>query len=74
MQQTRTVEAGTGLFVLLGIGALFFLEVHLVGFGRVAVGPEARDLLRDTFEAFNAVCYAIGAGRQHRINCHVCTT
>ena len=25
MQQTRTTELGTGLFTLLGIGALFFL-------------------------------------------------
>ena len=31
MQQTRTVEDGTGLFVLLGIGALFFLTTQTTG-------------------------------------------
>lgn len=31
MQQTRTVEVGTGLFVLLGIGALFFLTTQTTG-------------------------------------------
>lgn len=31
MQQTRTVELGTGLFVLLGIGALFFLVTQTTG-------------------------------------------
>lgn len=31
MQQTRTVELGTGLFVLLGIGALFFLTTQTTG-------------------------------------------
>ena len=31
MQQTRTVEVGTGLFVLLGIGALFFLVTQTTG-------------------------------------------
>ena len=31
MQQTRTVEIGTGLFVLLGIGALFFLVTQTTG-------------------------------------------
>jgi len=31
MQQTRTVEASTGLFVLLGIGALFFLATETTG-------------------------------------------
>jgi phospholipid/cholesterol/gamma-HCH transport system substrate-binding protein len=31
MQQTRTVEFGTGLFVLLGIGALFFLITQTTG-------------------------------------------
>ncbi len=31
MQQTRTVEFGTGLFVLLGIGALFFLVTQTTG-------------------------------------------
>jgi phospholipid/cholesterol/gamma-HCH transport system substrate-binding protein len=28
MQQTRTVELGTGLFALLGMGALFFLSTQ----------------------------------------------
>ena len=36
MQQTRTVELGTGLFVLLGIGALFFLTTQTTGFGNYA--------------------------------------
>ncbi|MCI0517136.1 MAG: outer membrane lipid asymmetry maintenance protein MlaD [Woeseiaceae bacterium] len=31
MQQTRTVELGTGLFVLLGMGALFFLTTQTTG-------------------------------------------
>jgi len=31
MQQTRTVEFGTGLFVLLGIGSLFFLVTQTTG-------------------------------------------
>lgn len=31
MQQTRTVELGTGLFVLLGISALFFLTTQTTG-------------------------------------------
>lgn len=31
MQQTRTVEIGTGLFVLLGMGALFFLTTKSTG-------------------------------------------
>ena len=31
MQQTRTVELGTGLFVLLGMGALFFLVTQTTG-------------------------------------------
>ena len=31
MQQTRTVEMGTGLFALLGMGALFFLTTHATG-------------------------------------------
>ncbi|MDH3533996.1 MAG: outer membrane lipid asymmetry maintenance protein MlaD [Gammaproteobacteria bacterium] len=31
MQQTRTVEVGTGLFVLLGFGALFFLTTQTTG-------------------------------------------
>jgi phospholipid/cholesterol/gamma-HCH transport system substrate-binding protein len=31
MQQTRTVELGTGLFVLLGIGSLFFLTTQTTG-------------------------------------------
>lgn len=31
MQQTRAVEVGTGLFVLLGMGALFFLTTQTTG-------------------------------------------
>lgn len=31
MQQTRTVELGTGLFALLGMGALFFLSTQATG-------------------------------------------
>jgi phospholipid/cholesterol/gamma-HCH transport system substrate-binding protein len=31
MQQTRTVELGTGLFALLGMGALFFLATQTTG-------------------------------------------
>lgn len=31
MQQTRSVELGTGLFVLLGVGALFFLTTQTTG-------------------------------------------
>ena len=31
MQQTRTVEIGTGLFALLGMGALFFLTTQTTG-------------------------------------------
>ncbi len=31
MLQTRTVELGTGLFALLGIGALFFLTTQATG-------------------------------------------
>ena len=31
MQQTRSVELGTGLFVLLGMGALFFLATQTTG-------------------------------------------
>lgn len=31
MQQTRTVELGTGMFVLLGIGSLFFLTTQTTG-------------------------------------------
>lgn len=31
MQQTRTVELGTGLFVLLGFAALFFLTTQTTG-------------------------------------------
>lgn len=31
MQQTRTMEIGTGLFALLGIGALFFLTTQTSG-------------------------------------------
>jgi len=31
MQQTRTIEVGTGLFALLGLGALFFLTTQTTG-------------------------------------------
>jgi len=31
MRQTRSVELGTGLFVLLGMGALFFLTTQTTG-------------------------------------------
>ena len=31
MRQNRAVEIGTGLFVLLGIGALFFLTTQTTG-------------------------------------------
>lgn len=31
MRQTRSVEIGTGLFVLLGMGALFFLTTQTTG-------------------------------------------
>lgn len=31
MQQTRTMELGTGLFALVGIGALFFLTTQTTG-------------------------------------------
>ena len=31
MQQTRSIEMGTGLFVLLGMGALFFLTTQTTG-------------------------------------------
>src|SRR5690606_5638596 len=31
MQQTRSIEIGTGLFVLLGLAALFFLSTHTTG-------------------------------------------
>ena len=31
MQQTRSIEMGTGLFVLLGMGALFFLTTQITG-------------------------------------------
>ena len=31
MQQTRTMELGTGLFALLGIGALFFVTTQTTG-------------------------------------------
>ncbi len=31
MQQTRSVEVGTGLFILLGMGALFFLTTQTTG-------------------------------------------
>lgn len=31
MQQTRSIELGTGLFVLLGLAALFFLTTQTTG-------------------------------------------
>ena len=31
MQQTRSVELGTGLFVMLGMAALFFLTTQTTG-------------------------------------------
>lgn len=34
MKQTRAVEIGTGLFVLLGFGALFFLITQTTGLNR----------------------------------------
>ncbi len=43
MQQTRTVELGTGLFVLLGIGALFFLTTQTTGFSNFA-GPDTYEV------------------------------
>ncbi len=43
MQQTRTVELGTGLFVLLGIGALFFLTTQTTGFNNFT-GPETYEV------------------------------
>ena len=36
MQQTRSVELGTGMFVLLGIAALFFLVTQTTGAERFA--------------------------------------
>lgn len=36
MQQTRSVELGTGLFVLLGLAALFFLITQTTGAERFA--------------------------------------
>ncbi len=33
MQQTRSIEMGTGLFVLLGMAALFFLTTQISGSG-----------------------------------------
>jgi phospholipid/cholesterol/gamma-HCH transport system substrate-binding protein len=38
MQQTRTVELGTGLFVLLGLSALFFLTTQTTGSNTLAGG------------------------------------
>jgi phospholipid/cholesterol/gamma-HCH transport system substrate-binding protein len=37
MQRTRTVELGTGLFVLLGLAALMFLATQTSGSGMVGV-------------------------------------
>lgn len=42
MQQTRSVEIGTGLFVLLGMSALFFLTTQTTGGDTFSA--------RDTFE------------------------
>ncbi len=42
MQQTRSVEIGTGLFVLLGMSALFFLTTQTTGGGDFSAA--------DTFE------------------------
>ncbi|NOX68373.1 MAG: outer membrane lipid asymmetry maintenance protein MlaD [Gammaproteobacteria bacterium] len=36
MQQTRSVELGTGLFVLLGLAALFFLTMQTTGSNTLA--------------------------------------
>jgi phospholipid/cholesterol/gamma-HCH transport system substrate-binding protein len=44
MQQTRTVELGTGLFVFLGVVALFFLTTQTTGLE----GPFAREHYRVT--------------------------
>jgi phospholipid/cholesterol/gamma-HCH transport system substrate-binding protein len=38
MQQTRSVELGTGLFVLLGLAALFFLTTQTTGNNSLAGG------------------------------------
>lgn len=38
MQQTRSVELGTGLFVLLGLAALFFLTTQTTGSNSLAGG------------------------------------
>jgi len=38
MQQTRSVELGTGLFVLLGFAALFFLTTQTVGSSGFSAG------------------------------------
>lgn len=43
MKQTRAVELGTGLFVLLGFGALFFLITQTTGVNR-EVGKEGYDV------------------------------
>ena len=36
MQQTRSIEMGTGLFVLLGMAALFFLTTQTTGSNSLA--------------------------------------
>ncbi len=36
MQQTRSVELGTGLFVLLGLAALFFLTTQTTGSNNIS--------------------------------------
>jgi len=43
MKQTRAVELGTGLFVLLGFGALFFLITQTTGVNR-EVGKDGYDV------------------------------
>lgn len=42
MQQTRTVELGTGLFVFLGVVALFFLTTQTTGFSGFMGGDAYR--------------------------------
>ncbi len=38
MQQTRSIELGTGLFVLLGLAALFFLTTQTTGSNAFSAG------------------------------------
>jgi phospholipid/cholesterol/gamma-HCH transport system substrate-binding protein len=42
MQQTRSVELGTGLFVLLGLAALFFLTTQTTGSDNFAASDAYR--------------------------------